>query len=255
MRAVNEVMFDCSLRGLGILNYESMRWTDELFLVSKLMRNIIDGDKLVCVDVGANIGEYAEMVLGYYPDASLICIEPHPLNFSQLHERQRLKEQILLQCAAGAEAGELTLFDRADAAGEGSQHASLHKKVITDLHKQNVVQFRVKIISLDSLVLERKIASIDLLKIDTEGHELEVLHGASYILENKIAKVIHIEFNEMNVISRVFLRDIKDKLHDYKAFRLLPNGMIRIPDAPLYSELFGFQNIVFIRNDLQWACL
>jgi hypothetical protein len=86
-----------------------------------------------------------------------------------------------------------------------------------------------------------------LLKIDTEGNELDVLRGAINSINQKKIKAIHFEFNEMNVISRVFFRDIYLMLKDYKLYRLLPYGMTEINVySPLFCEIFAYQNIVAI---------
>jgi hypothetical protein len=50
------------------------------------------------------------------------------------------------------------------------------------------------------------LSRIDLLKIDTEGHELQVLRGAQKIVSAGLIRVLHIEFNEMNVFSGYFSR-------------------------------------------------
>jgi hypothetical protein len=110
------------------------------------------------------------------------------------------------------------------------------------------VESEVKIISLDVYVKENGLEKICLLKIDTEGHELEVLKGARGCLESGKIDLIHIEFNEMNVISRVFFRDFLTVLKDYIPYRLLPSGAIQLNRSPLMTELFAFQNIIFIHK-------
>ena len=56
---------------------------------------------------------------------------------------------------------------------------------------------------IDDLKLER----LNLLKIDAEGNEYKILLGAKQALQANIIDVIQFEFNEMNVISRVFMKD------------------------------------------------
>ena len=84
-----------------------------------------------------------------------------------------------------------------------------------------------------------------LLKIDTEGHELEVLKGFEpYIRQNKV-DLIHFEFNEMNVASRVFFKDFWEFLPNYDFYRMLQDGLIPIKNYnPVYCEIFAYQNIV-----------
>ena len=89
-----------------------------------------------------------------------------------------------------------------------------------------------------------RIDIIDFLKVDTEGHELAVLQGASSLIEDGRIGCIHFEFNEMNIVSRVFFLDFRELLHNYKLYRLLPNGLLPLGDSPLETELFAYQNIV-----------
>ena len=53
----------------------------------------------------------------------------------------------------------------------------------------------VKTVTLDNFCSKKKIKNIDLLKIDTEGHEKEVLIGAKNLMKNKKIKYILIEFH------------------------------------------------------------
>jgi hypothetical protein len=73
-----------------------------------------------------------------------------------------------------------------------------------------------------------------------------VLHGAEGLLKTGRIKIIQFEFNEMNLVSRVFMRDFVELLQDYKFFRLLPSGMLSLSYTPLTSELFAYQNIIAI---------
>ena len=64
---------------------------------------------------------------------------------------------------------------------------------------------------------------------------------------------IQFEFNEMNIESRVFMKDFFNILPEYDFFRLLPDGYIPLGNIntyrnPLTLELFAMQNIVAIQN-------
>ena len=59
-------------------------------------------------------------------------------------------------------------------------------------------KYNVKSISLKKLVKKEKLNFIDLIKIDTEGHELKVLEGAGDFLK-RCVKYIIIEFHNSNI--------------------------------------------------------
>ena len=56
----------------------------------------------------------------------------------------------------------------------------------------------------------------------------------------------------MNVESKVFLKDLIDFLNNYSPFRIMPGGKtlkLNNPYNPMSHEIFGSQNIVFIKNE------
>jgi len=77
--------------------------------------------------------------------------------------------------------------------------------------------------------------------------------GAIELIKNNKIDVIHFEFNEMNVYSRVFFRDFHELLVNYNFYRMLPDGLVFLGDYnPIYQEIFAYQNIVVIRKDLKY---
>ncbi len=123
--------------------------------------------------------------------------------------------------------------------------------MIKDLHKGNPISHTVDIIKLDNFVLEQNLSVIDLLKIDTEGNEFKVLLGCINALQDKRIKAIHIEFNEMNIVSKVSFKDFWDLLRNYDFYRILPGGgLLPIKNySPIVCEIYAFQNIVAILKD------
>lgn len=245
----NRLVMVLGLNGLGVLNYSSAQASGERNFLQRWLRQ---RHEPVCFDVGANRGLYSAMILEVNPGARLHCFEPHPRNFEALKQRiGRTANAILNNCGCGDEPGALTLFDYADA--DGSSHASMHREVIERLHGARSVEHRVPVVCLDDYVKEHGIRQIDLLKIDTEGHEFAVLRGAADTLRTGIVACIHIEFNEMNAVSGVFFKQFYDLLSpDYTLYRLLPTSMLEITRyMPAYHEIFAFQNIVAFRRTSQ----
>lgn len=80
---------------------------------------------------------------------------------------------------------------------------NLSRKLITFNLFKKFKQFKVRTDTLDNFCHQKKIFHIDVLKIDTEGHELEVLNGAKKIL-NK-TKIIQIEImGKKNLFEKKF---------------------------------------------------
>jgi len=241
----NKLLFDLAVRGMGLFNFENDRVNGE----SCFFRNFLTGrEGLRILDAGANSGQYSARVRSCCPDAIIHAFEPHPATFKQLKsEAERLGFEAINQGLSDIP-GSMQLFDRLGETA-GSEHATLYRQVIEEIHGTGVTVFDVSITTIDDFLAERGIRQIDLLKIDTEGNELKVLQGASAALAGNIIDMVQIEFNEMNVASRVFFRDFFSLLQGYACYRLLPGGLLPIVRyRPLYHELFAFQNLLFIRK-------
>ena len=95
---------------------------------------------------------------------------------------------------------------------------------------------------------KNNISTIDLLKIDTEGFELEALEGAKQLLSENRISMIQFEFNEVNIIKRRFLKDFNTILTGFDFYRLDENKLIPLNEWQPIHEIFMFQNILAIRK-------
>jgi len=243
----NRHLFKLSLRGLGVLNSEISSATGEDYLLEHLSKK---WNPKIIIDVGSNTDAYGYK---FFSSATIYAVEPHPQTFKKLKIKfkgiGRIKKCNL---AMSNQNGQAKLWDFAEESElkktqPTSQLSSLNKDAINDIHGQKAQAFLVKKMTLDSFATKYKINKIDFLKIDTEGHELQVLQGAKKLLAAKKIDLIQFEFNEMNVLSGSFLRNFIELLPSYRLFRLMPRGLYPLDDyKPLTHELFGFQNILAV---------
>lgn len=238
---LNTALFRLSLTGLGILNYENQRISGESYLIKKVLPRYISSAQPIFVDVGADIGEYTLQLTRHFPNAVIHSFEPHPNSFLRLKENVERNNVRCHNLALGSISEKTTIYDKSE---EGSSHASLYKDVISEIHKEGLSEVEIYTSTLDEIAQKEGIRFIDFLKIDTEGHELAVLQGASTLLKDSRIGLIQIEFNEMNIISRVFLRDFRRLLAHYDLYRLLPTGLLALGQSPLETEIFAYQNII-----------
>jgi FkbM family methyltransferase len=239
----NKLLYRLSLSGLGILNYKTSRVSGEKAFIEKYIPN----KNGVVIDVGANVGDYIDELVFINKSIKIHAFEPHPLTFSKLSRNtEKYSNVFIYNKGVSSQCGFLNLYDYGS--NDGSEHASLFRDVISEIHgSQSVTSHEVELIDLDGFIESSNIVEISLLKIDTEGNELEVLRGCSKSIALGKIKAIHFEFNEMNVASRVFFRDFWNILSEYDFYRLLPNGMVRIKKYdPLFCEIYAYQNIVAI---------
>lgn len=245
---LNNFLMELGLRGLGILNYQNFEISGEKFLIDFLKKNYrLD----TIFDIGANNGQYASL-FEHDTNLKVYSFEPNPRSFRTLKERFDNSSSVkTFEFGFSDFEGPATIFDRSDE--EGSQHASIFEKVITDIHNAGVVSTEISLTTIDKFLIEQQLNHISLLKIDTEGNELAVLRGARAAINEGKIDILHLEFNEMNVISKVFLKDFVELLPGYNFYRLLPNEFLPINyeiGGPLRYEIFAFQNIVAFRKDM-----
>lgn len=137
------------------------------------------------LDVGANVGQTSVYLKRWFPEAEVLAFEPVRQTYdSFLANTRRLSGVRAFQVAVGAEDGTKTLLLRANSELNtlvdvpGIDHA--------DLGRRETVEVR----ALDSFCFEQGIEFIDLLKIDSQGFELEVLAGASRLIAEKRVRFV-----------------------------------------------------------------
>jgi FkbM family methyltransferase len=121
------------------------------------------------VDAGAHIGMASILFARRYPLAQIIAIEPEPANFAALVRNTSPYKKINpIQAALWKEDGEICL-------GKSDAHPKGAFQVVKSGGQ------RVRAISMDTLMKEFGIRSVDLLKVDIEGAEREVFEVHTWI--------------------------------------------------------------------------
>lgn len=241
----NLMLFHASIRGLGLLNYKNNVISGERRFLREFLSQF---QKPIVLDVGGNEGSYTKDILEANKNAQVFVFEPHPATYRRLSSYSSTVTGVTaINSACSSAPGQMVLYDYAGSSG--SPHASLHVGVIEGIHAGESEKYVVNVISLDTFAIEHDIPLIHLLKIDAEGHELEVMKGAVNLLRESRIQAIQFEFNEMNVLSRAFLRDFYDLLPNYKFYRMVRDGLVPLdPYSALSCELFAFQNIIALPN-------
>ena len=140
---------------MGVLNYKSSKQSGEYhFLVNYLAQN----KEGIVMDVGANVGNYAKLLNSVNSKIEIYCFEPHPTTYKTLIENVVNLNIQSFNVGVGGENGALTLYDYEDR--QGSEHASLYKEVIENIHGGKSTEHNVEMISLDSFATEKKISSV-----------------------------------------------------------------------------------------------
>lgn len=162
----------------------------------------------IIFDVGANTGQTVRKWNKFFPKAEYYCFEPVTSTMAILKKNtSRFKNIHYYQCALGPQRKQIAigLF-------EDSSLNSL-VDVLKDTGKGKEL---VEVHTLDEICQSEAINYIDILKIDTEGFDLEVLKGATSMLQANQITFIQVE-SGMNPYNKLHvpLQEFVDYLHPY----------------------------------------
>jgi FkbM family methyltransferase len=154
-------------------------------LPHNLKRFLPDWQCHTIFDVGANVGQSALEFSERFPNSEIHCFEPFPSTFETLVINTG--QLPLVHCHPVALSSETSRI-KVDQ-GECSTNNSILAAEAND--HENQVEIETK--TLDEMRESLGIGRISFLKIDTEGHDLEVLHGASESLSGNMIDVVQVE--------------------------------------------------------------
>lgn len=239
------------LRGIGAGSYVETSGEQQ---VSALVASRTRGRTATVFDVGANVGQFSEMfTTGFSGELAVHCFEPSRAAFDRVSERFGRDPRFTIhRIGMSREPGAMKLHYDTPASGL----ASVYRRSLT--HKpelQPSMSEEIEVSTVDAYCEARGIERIDLLKIDTEGHELQVLEGATKQFADGRVDLVMFEFGGCNIDSRTYFYDFHNFFRAYPGsviYRITPSGFlspIRAYDEAL--EQFGVTNyVVSLRGDL-----
>jgi len=188
-------------------------------------------------DVGANVGDWSELLKQSLPDSRIFQFEPSPTCHPFI-ERRRLTNSTLVPCALGEAKGKVIFNYCTDA----DVSASIHKRRDTPFKSRAYRQMEVPVDTLDNIISEHCIDFVDFLKMDAEGHELFVLRGAKISFAARRIGALSFEFGSSNVNSRTYFRDFWEILSEsgFSIARVTPGGQLVSIDE-YYEDLEYFR--------------
>ncbi|MBC7323647.1 MAG: FkbM family methyltransferase [Acetomicrobium sp.] len=233
-------MYDLAARYIalceGYYNWYNFQWDGEY----KFLRQVVRGTSTpIIFDVGANIGQWAKMVLKECPHAILHLFEPFPPSFELLS--QNFSSLATTNCVAVGDINgtiDLLLYN------------NLEHSLIVNEQQICKGKITVPLITLDEYCFQKNIDQVYLLKIDVEGAEIKVLLGARTLIRECRIMVIQFEYSYKWIASRAFLRDAYTILSpQYRLFKIVPAGLWEFPKYHPSLENFRCSNFVAVNQD------
>jgi FkbM family methyltransferase len=198
----------------------------------------------VVLDIGANSGTYSENILKYAPHATIYAFEPSSIARQLLENRFfGIKAVKIEPYALGSRVSKEMLYS--DIAGSGL--ASLTKRKLKHFGIEFSHSEPVDVVTLDSWAQASNI-SPNLIKIDVEGHELDVLKGGLDTWAT--AQVIQFEFGGCNIDTRTFFQDFWFLFTEagFAIYRISKEGPIHISQYSEGHECFRTTNYLAVKE-------
>ena len=184
LRAVQE----SGERALGIRLFARRAQPRGIDFLDDLAR-AFDGYRPTTVfDVGANVGDASAACLARFPEAAIVAFEPVAETFERLRGRFADDDRVrCLHLALGAERATASIVTHESAVLSSLAADALVREVA------GTTTETVTVDTVDAVSESCGVGHVNLLKIDTEGYDLEVLKGARRMLEREAIDLIETE--------------------------------------------------------------
>ena len=199
------------------------------FLRKKVKKNIF-----LLIDVGAHHGESIKLFTKYFEIKKILAFEPSEENYLILKNKTKNFNNLkLYNIALGDYIGVANFKQHYDSESstitEINENSNYYKK------KNNLLNFfnfketnfswtKVKINRLDKILNNDKIKNVDLLKIDTEGHDLHVIKGLGKNIKN--INVLYFEHHFHDMLKKNYtLSDVHHYLKENNFKKAFKNKM------------------------------
>lgn len=201
-------------------------------------------------DVGASTGTFTRLVLQELRSRGFIvhCFEPEKAAFEKLSERLEHEANVRLNAMAlGKARGKATLYYPHPV----SYMASLTRRRLDHFGLDFSRSEIVRVETVDDYCRENEIDRIHLLKLDVEGHELDILTGAENMFRERAVDLVTFEFGGCNIDTRAFFQDFYYFFKDLNMafYRMTPSGYLQpIENYREKLEQFRTTNFLVMRK-------
>jgi FkbM family methyltransferase len=217
--------------------------TYEERLSSYLNQNIAEGE--VFVDVGAFVGFYSCLAANIVGNSGAVwAFEPEPVALALLNSNIQLNKYANVsvhQLAVGGSSGKIG-FDTSVGANIGPAGGFVSASY-------EAGSLEVEITSLDDFFSSRSHVSVDWIKLDTDGHELQALDGMSELSKRSPNLKLILEVDPSHFSSKDHMTDLYKRLQNlgFKGGLVAEDGFKQISLTEPVMESQHNVNVVFFK--------
>lgn len=201
--------------------------TGEQIAFDYVLSKTAGGSSLVIFDAGANMGQFAGMCIERLQrrgrSYDIVSFEPASAAVKALRERFHGNQNVHIhQTAMGDESGEALLYIPWDTSGAASLLPGM-TKLWPKGFSRDLIEEKVPVQTIDEFMNAHDFSEVHFLKIDVEGAELKVIHGARKAIEAGKIKFIQFEVTGGTMLNRNYLYDFWTELSQFFRFFLIMN--------------------------------
>ncbi len=211
-------------------------------------------ENLVIFDIGANIGEWSNVALeNTEASLDLHAFEPNTELISQLKvqlndasQERKFSTRIYINNAGVANVtGKIPLYVH----GNNHELSTISKNVSENCFTNEYRGLTIDSIRGDEYCSKNCIQNIDILKIDTEGTDLEVLQSFQLSSRKINARFIQFEYGKSSYYSGFGLKGFFELLEEtHLIAKILPEGLYLIPEYTEDIEDFMWSNYLAVNK-------
>ena len=147
------------------------------------------------LDIGAHSGQFYKWAKDVWPMSQIFMIEANPLHIQSLKGLTFMMDDDFMIAALGDEEREVTFFTRKDK--PHTEGNSYYKEANYWDIPNLVLENKIKLTKLDNIFAEEEI--FDLIKIDTQGSEIDIIKGGLNVVKKSKAVVLEVSYIEHNL--------------------------------------------------------
>jgi len=206
--------------------------TNPFYKVLEILKNT----KVIVFDVGANTGSSIEQIKKNHTKSTIYAFEPSPRCISFLQKKYKHDNQVnIYQTGVGRR--EYYSYLNENECSDMNSFLSLGTQGWGKIKEK----IKVPIVSLDFFTKNKKIEKVHLLKVDTQGFEMEVFKGAKGLFKKNAVGLVLFEVNFLDIYKKAPRFNELLTFFFHKNFKI-----VNLYDVTHISNCIGWCDILMI---------
>lgn len=154
-------------------------------------------EKPVVIDIGANVGYFALLLLSKKPQTTLLAYEPVKINYQQLERHQHINPALKDKFHIFNMAVTGTYYEYIDIYLESDENHSAIASINSSFDSKNNNSIKVPALTLEQVITNNGLDMVDLVKLDCEGSEYPIIYETPVAVWRKINGLV-IEVHQLD---------------------------------------------------------